>query len=271
MSKLKQRTIAAAIMIPLALIVIFLLSVNVFCLITGVILLVAAWEWANIADLSWQPLRIFYALITGALLFFSSKAEGYGFFLGTGFAWWILAVMFILSYPESKKAWQPKIVKLIIGWLVLIPAWQALVFIRTRENGAVALLCLFSIIWIADIAAYFFGNWFGRHKLLVQVSPGKTWQGAIAAAVIVAIGSAVVAKIAGGFSWFYLVGISVASVVIVAFSIAGDLLESMFKRERGIKDSSNIIPGHGGLLDRIDSLTAAAPVFAIFLSVLTGF
>lgn len=267
---LKERTIAAIVMIPLALIIIFLLSTNIFCLVTGLILLVASWEWANIAGLSAQPLRILYAVLTGLLLFLSSKITGFGFFLGIGFAWWVIAVMFILSYPESKKAWQPKIIKLIIGWLVLIPAWQALISIRGHEKGATFLLCLFGIIWIADITAYFFGNWFGRHKLASKVSPGKTWEGAGAAIVAVAISSVIFAKIAG-FSFIHLTGILIASVIVVVFSIVGDLLESMFKRERGIKDSSNIIPGHGGLLDRIDSLTAAAPVFAIFLALTAGF
>lgn len=267
---LKERTIAAAILIPLALVAIFLLSANVFCLVTGIILLVAAWEWANIAGFVSQPLRILYSVITALLLFLSSKAAGYGFFLGVGFTWWIIAIMFILTYPDSKQAWQPKIIKMIIGWMVLIPAWQALIFIREHDQGSVLLLSLFCIIWIADISAYFFGKWFGRHKLVPKISPGKTWQGAIAAIIVVAICSSVTAKILG-YSLLHLLGISLFSVITVAFSIMGDLLESMFKRERGLKDSGNLIPGHGGVLDRIDSLTAAAPVFALFLAFATGF
>ena len=181
-----------------------------------------------------------------------------------------MAIMLIISYPESKSAWQSKSVKLVIGWLILIPAWAGLTSIRMHEYGSIFLLYLFSIVWVADIAAYFFGRWFGRHKLAPKLSPGKTWQGAIGGFMMVAI-LALVVGWSTGMPSFHLLGMLVVSLIVSIFSIFGDLLESMFKRERGIKDSSNLLPGHGGILDRIDSLTAAAPIFAMFWMFATGF
>lgn len=267
---LKQRVMTAAIMIPVALVVIFLLPLKIFSLLTGLIVILAAWEWANLAGWTNQAMRIIYAIITGFIVAAAYLLPSKGFLLGIGLAWWIMAVMLIISYPDSKSAWQTKTVKLIIGWLILVPAWAGLVSIRSHEYGSAFILYLFGIVWMADIAAYFFGRWFGRHKLAPKLSPGKTWQGAIGGFIMVAV-LALIVGWAAGLSSFHQLGMLIVSLIVSVFSIFGDLLESMFKRERGIKDSSHLLPGHGGVMDRIDSLTAAAPIFAIFWMFATGF
>jgi len=267
---LKQRVMTAAIMIPAALVIIFLLPPKLFSIITGLVVVLAAWEWSNLAGWSSQILRVVYAIITLALIAASLFLPGKSFLLGIGLAWWIMAIMLVISYPESKSAWKSTPLKLIIGWLILIPAWAGLNSIRSQEYGGIYLLYLFCIVWMADIAAYFFGRWFGHHKLAPKLSPGKTWQGAIGGFIMVAI-LALIVSWAAGLSLFHQLGVLTISLIVSVFSIFGDLLESMFKRERGVKDSSNLLPGHGGILDRIDSLTAAAPIFAIFWMLATGF
>jgi phosphatidate cytidylyltransferase len=161
--------------------------------------------------------------------------------------------------------------KSIFGYLTLIPAWLALLTIRQwdyqfdQNNGAWLSLFVFGIVWAADIGAYFAGKKFGSHKLMPRVSPGKTMEGFIGGMIAVAIlAIAVMYKQQIDIAdWLVLV---TGCVVIGVISAFGDLSESMLKRDAGIKDSGNILPGHGGLLDRIDSLTAAMPVFLVLFS-----
>jgi phosphatidate cytidylyltransferase len=154
--------------------------------------------------------------------------------------------------------------KILMGFLVLIPCWAALNYLRSLHDGIYTLLFLFALIWGADSAAYFVGRKWGKHKLAPQVSPGKSWQGLCGALVCALF----IAAIAGWLSetpiqlWWR--G-AVIAVVTVLFSVMGDLFESMIKRQAGVKDSGQLLPGHGGLLDRIDSLTAAAPIFVLVM------
>ena len=179
-------------------------------------------------------------------------------------AWWGVALLFILIYPRGSRLWaaHPSMVSLA-GVLSLIPGWVALAGLHWHVGKEYALLLLL-LVWGADVGAYFAGRAFGRRKLAPQVSPGKTWAGVIGAlvtAVIVSLGGAAMMQLPHA-EWGVLVLIS---VVTVAASIIGDLSESMFKRLSGIKDSGGILPGHGGILDRIDSLVAAAPIFVLGL------
>jgi phosphatidate cytidylyltransferase len=173
--------------------------------------------------------------------------------------WWAIAFLWILRYPTAV----PPAIAAISGILVLIPAWLAMVAILCvpGQGAAFALLGL-CIVFAADIGAYFAGHRFGRVKLAPQVSPGKTWEGLIGGVLLAALTSG-----AGGL----LVGLPPGVMVPVglgvsALSVVGDLTESMFKRSVGAKDSGHLIPGHGGVLDRIDGITAAMPFFALALS-----
>jgi phosphatidate cytidylyltransferase len=148
-----------------------------------------------------------------------------------------------------------------IGLLLILPTWLALV--QLRQAGALALIAIMAVVWLADIAAYFFGRAFGRHKLAPAISPGKTWEGAAGGALAVvvygfALAPSLPGVLADNFPLLLLV-----LIVLTAISVMGDLFESLLKRLAGLKDSSNVLPGHGGVLDRIDSLTSTLPLVAL--------
>lgn len=167
----------------------------------------------------------------------------------------------VIRYQMNKSInLSSDIMKAIIGGVILIPAWLSLILIHLNTSGVSLVLFLFFLIWLADSAAYFSGRKFGSKKLASNVSPGKSWEGVYGALSISLLFGASYAFYA---DMKFLVAVYFILLVFLtaSFSILGDLVESMFKRMAGIKDSSNILPGHGGILDRIDSLTSAAPVF----------
>jgi phosphatidate cytidylyltransferase len=153
----------------------------------------------------------------------------------------------------------------LAGDLILVPAWGALVALHGQEpHGPAWVLFLAALVWLADIGAFFAGRRWGRRKLAVRVSPGKSWEG-VAGGVLAALAGAAVAVVLAGEPLHQVPILFVLVVVTVAASVLGDLTESLFKREAGLKDSGGLLPGHGGVLDRIDSLLAAAPVFVLGL------
>ena len=150
---------------------------------------------------------------------------------------------------------------LLVGLLVILPPWLALV--QLRQAGALTLLAVMAIVWLADIAAYVFGRRFGKHKLAPTISPGKTWEGALGAAGAVVVYGFVLAPGLPAVLGANYALLFVVLVVVTAIGIIGDLFESLLKRQAGLKDSSNFLPGHGGVLDRIDSLTSTLPLAAM--------
>ena len=180
-------------------------------------------------------------------------------------AWWLVAVVWIGSYGMG-RADSPPWMRAVAGILVLVPAWRALVAVRdVEQHGQYYLLFLLALIWAADTAAYFVGRRWGRFSLAPRVSPGKTWEGvwgALASGLVLSMTMAALMGMAPR-SWF---GFALLGGFTVVASIVGDLLESVCKRASGVKDSGQLLPGHGGVLDRLDSLTAAAPVFMLGLS-----
>jgi phosphatidate cytidylyltransferase len=181
-------------------------------------------------------------------------------------AWWLMILLFVLTYPRSSHLWNNAIIKGLAGFFILIPAWLAMASLHgSGPDGPYYALYLFMMIWLADSAAYFSGRLWGKNKLAPHVSPGKSWEGvfgALAAVVIYTV-------IAGYFLGALRMGIGnslifiVISLFAVLASVLGDLAESMFKRQAHLKDSGTLFPGHGGVLDRFDSLTAAAPWFLL--------
>jgi phosphatidate cytidylyltransferase len=178
-------------------------------------------------------------------------------------AWWLIALILVALYPRASQTWGQSVwMRGAMGLLVLIPCWRAINVIHGAEDGPYKLLFLFVLIWGADTFAYFAGRQWGKHKLAPNVSPGKTVQGlcgALFGTTVITVGALVLLGIP---QQFWLCGM-VLSMVTVLFSVLGDLFESMLKRNVGLKDSGQLLPGHGGILDRIDSLTAAAPIFAL--------
>ncbi|HEY6611803.1 MAG TPA: phosphatidate cytidylyltransferase [Pseudomonas sp.] len=262
---LKQRIITALIMLPIALIGFFWLQGGGFALFVAAVVCVGAWEWARLAGLEAQPLRLAYAGAVALLLFGLYQAPQLaGLVLALAVLWWLAAIGLVLGYPASSRAWQALPVRLAIGLLILLPAWQGLLLLKQWPDGNSLILAVMLLVWTADIGAYFSGRRFGRRKLAVQVSPGKSWEGVyggLAACLLLTLAVGLCRDWAARELMMALLGAG----LVVLISVVGDLTESMFKRQAGIKDSSNLLPGHGGVLDRIDSLTAAVPMFAVLL------
>jgi phosphatidate cytidylyltransferase len=257
---LKQRIITAIILIPITIAILFYLPLQAFCILTSLITLIAAWEWSSLIGLKRLSARVLYLSFL-VLAFFISWFIFIPFILIGAFIWWLLAILLIVLYPRWNNWWANNTFWCgLMGLIVLIPCWCALNFIRSQ--GIDTLLFLLVLIWGADSAAYFIGRKWGKTKLAPYVSPGKSVQGvcgAAGASVLITCVSLLIYRVPNSF-WGWVITLS---LVTVLFSIVGDLFESMIKRQAGVKDSGRLLPGHGGLLDRIDSLTAAAPIFAL--------
>ena len=259
---LKQRIITAAWLVPLALLGLFGLEGGAFALFIAAIVLIAAWEWTNLAGLSAPVGRLLGVAGLAALmaLCWVTGAVQAIWPLWLGALGWLVNLYWVTGYPARGQQWQSSAMRLAMGLWVLLPTWVG--FSMLRDSGAVWLLFVLLLVWGADIGAYFVGRACGRRKLAPRVSPGKSWEG-------VAGGLAVTALLALGVATWQGLGVSGGllllgiTLVVTLASVLGDLLESMLKRHRGIKDSSALLPGHGGVLDRVDSLTAAVPLFAL--------
>ncbi|WP_419711762.1 phosphatidate cytidylyltransferase [Pseudomonas sp. NFX224] len=262
---LKQRIITALILLPIALCGFFLLEGTGFALFIGLVVTLGAWEWARLAGFDAQPMRIAYAAVVALMLLIMHILPGLSpWVLGASVIWWGIATYLVLTYPRSSEHWASAACKLVIGLLILLPAWQGLVEIKKYPLGNWLIMAVMVLVWGADIGAYFSGRAFGKRKLAPLVSPGKSWEGVYGGLVL----SLVITVLVGFFRDWTVAELFkglIGAAVIVFISVVGDLTESMFKRQSGIKDSSNLLPGHGGVLDRIDSLTAAIPVFAVLL------
>ena len=262
---LKQRIITALILLPIALCGFFLLDGANFALFIGLVVTLGAWEWARLAGLIAQGLRVAYAVVVaGLLMLLHLMPELAPWVLGVSVLWWALATWLVLTYPRTSELWASVACRLLIGLLVLLPAWQGLVLIKHWPLGNWLIMAVMVLVWGADIGAYFSGRAFGKRKLAPQVSPGKSWEGVYGGLALSLVITAVVGVTREWSAGELILGLFGAAVVVLV-SVVGDLTESMFKRRSGIKDSSNLLPGHGGVLDRIDSLTAAIPIFAVLL------
>ena len=268
---LKQRIITGLILAPLVLCGVFLLEPTHFSWFFAFILAVAAWEWANLSSLVTSVVRVTYALLIAALIFTLLPHISVAWVLTLSVMWWIIATILVLTYPDSSSLWRHPFVSAVLGIIILLPMWKALVFIREASfipddsfNPLLLILYILLLVWSADVGAYFTGKAWGKRKLAPNVSPGKSWAGAwggVTATLILAL----VASYIMSFSIIMTVQLLVITALTASVSIIGDLTESMFKRTRGIKDSSALLPGHGGVMDRIDSLLAAIPVFVFLL------
>ena len=255
----------------------FLLSPHVFAISVGLVVVYAAWEWSDMAGLPGWFWRAVYTLLMLVALIVVAGLTGFSIqtglntavvksFLLTGCLWWLIAFFLVRGYPGNELLWGSCWVRSIMGALVLLPTWVAVVALIHLPNGSWLLLMAILIVVFADVGAYFSGRKFGRHKLAPGVSPGKTWEGFVGG-LMANVGLAAVLGILLPLSVRDGAWLLVVIVVTSCASVLGDLLESMVKRHRGIKDSGNILPGHGGVLDRVDSVTAALPVFSLFLLV----
>jgi len=264
---LKQRLITGALLIFAFVAALFLASSAAFCLLTEVVVLFAAWEWSRLMGLTQLNKRSYYTLF----IFFVLQGSFFlpvPVILALALVFWLLMLPLVLYYPRAQY-WKTSILNQgLMGLFVLIPTWLAINFLRNVDHGEYLLLFFFILIWGADSGAYFVGRKWGKTLLLARVSPGKTREGLYAALVFSLLIAAV------PLVWFSVpfplwIYCFVLALLTVLFSVLGDLFESMLKRSENLNDSGKIFPGHGGLLDRIDSLTAAAPIFALGAIVLS--
>ncbi len=268
---LKTRIITALVLAPIAIGGIFFLEPLGFALFTGAIIVLGAWEWANMCGIESQAGRIGYGAVTAAILYGLLDVPPVAV-LWLALAWWFVCFLLVRSYPSGSGGWGSLPARALMGLFVLVPAWVGLNHLRAGvfqygdiSDNLLLILYVFCVVWVADIGAYFAGRAFGKAKLAPRVSPGKSWAGVWGGLVAVGIFALIISRVASATAedTLYLV---VATLVTGLVSVLGDLLESMLKRFRGIKDSSHLLPGHGGIMDRIDSLTAAIPVFALIIT-----
>jgi len=263
---LKSRIATALVIAPLTLAAVFFLPPQAFALFMALIVLMAAWEWTAMMRLVSGSQRTVYVLsVLFAIVVVQKTLPYYEKIIFAGAAlWWLAATALVMLYPRACFLWCGRVSKGVVGFLVLVPTWAAIVYIRELEQGPWLIVYMFLMVWGADTGAYFAGKRFGKRKLMPRVSPAKSWAGIGGATVTVLVVSMFTQPYLH-FSQDLSVGIYVLALILLFVSVVGDLTESMFKRQCGIKDSGSILPGHGGIMDRIDSLTAAAPVFALCL------
>jgi phosphatidate cytidylyltransferase len=271
---LLQRVLTAVVLVLLVLAALFLLSPTAWGVVTLAAITAAAREWANLSRFG-QPMHWLFvagtALLGANLLFSPLSGFDRGWPAGTVVAVCGAAVLFWVFAAPAWLAtrWKPAnaLALAITGWLVLVGAWVALVQLQARSPWLV--LAAMAVVWIADIAAYFAGRAFGRRKLAPDISPGKTWEGVYGALVAVAVyaiallGAAGAAGYRGELTAPAILGWLALATGLTALSVIGDLFESLLKRQAGMKDSGTLLPGHGGILDRVDALLAAMPAAAL--------
>jgi len=254
---LKQRIVTAITALAALLLALFVLPPTLTRLIIALLMLLAAWEWSGFLSLGSSASRSVYvvtiAAIVAAAVGLDPGAARLESIMLLAIGWWTLAFAWLFFYPTGIL----RPVGWLCGALVIVPAWLAIDWLYRLDP--LLLLTLLGIVWAADIGAYFAGKAFGRVKLAPEISPGKTWEGVLGGLLLVTV-FAVLLGIRSGSGPAVLVPLFLAVAVI---SVVGDLTVSMFKRNCGAKDSGSLFPGHGGVLDRIDSATAALPLFIV--------
>lgn len=276
---LKQRIITAIILALIFITATVFLSSFSYSLFVTIVVLAASWEWCAFIGLAKQVAKVSYLATLGsmiiALYFFlgivpeSLVINSYraGIILGLGILFWVLTFFMLKDYPSNSDRWNNKSKIALMGLMALIPTWVGIVQIKYLNPQGFLLLGMVVMVAAADIGAYFVGKRIGKNRLAPSLSPNKTWEGVL-----------------GGFAACLLVGILLIwllhsylitlsnvqililvllSLVVTLFDVIGDLLESMLKRNRDLKDSGKILPGHGGILDRVDGLLAVTPIFVL--------
>lgn len=283
----KQRVITAVILVLGFLGLLFSLSSLWFSLVVAPIVLLAGWEWSNLMAVTDRRHKVAYLALLALAM--AIAALGLNLFAGLDSAastklfnislaqnlclgasvLWAVIFLWVQGYPSSAILWSPRPILGLLGLVLLTITWVAITLIVHLPHGAWLLLFAVVIVALADIGGYVAGNLFGKHKLALLVSPGKTWEGFLGGILLQGI---LIASLSPFMPEKITTTMLVALVIPVSlYSVLGDLFESMVKRHSGVKDSGNILPGHGGVLDRIDGLIAALPLFALLFLLLSPF
>jgi phosphatidate cytidylyltransferase len=273
----KQRVITAVALAAAFLALLLNLSALAFSLVISLLVVIAGWEWSNLMKLSSVLAK------AGYLLFLSLSMAAASYWLGlferfdqaraqqmfqVAAALWAIIFLWIQGYPSSAILWASRPILGLLGLLLLTFTWAAVASILHHESGQWLLLLAIAIIALADIGGYIAGNLLGKHKLAPIISPGKTWEGFAGGMffqLLLIVGLVTVLPDVVLSSLFILI------IPVALYSVLGDLFESMLKRHSGVKDSSQLLPGHGGVLDRIDGIMAALPLFALLFTLTSPF
>lgn len=267
---LKTRILTALVLIPSVLCAIYLLPASGYSLFVGLLTAAGAWEWSRLAGLLTVPGRGGFVLLHAVSAFaLVLRPEWLTVVLWLGLYVGALACLIVLTYPRSASILTSRLIVFLFGQTLLLAGFAGMIALRAAPDGPHWVLWSLCIVWAADIGAYFAGRRFGRRKLALALSPGKTWEGAAGGLLLAMV-------IAAGFVAVWqpevssLLAIGALALAISCFSVLGDLFESALKRSSGVKDSGGLLPGHGGVLDRIDSLFTTLPLAALAVAALTS-
>jgi len=263
---LLKRIITASVIAPIVVFGVLLLTQTEFAVALTLILIISSWEYCDLIHIKHLAGKaLFTLLILVVTYFLSGMPSNLTVVLYAGSVWWLIALIWVVMFPKGSNLLRKTLtVKLVNGLFIFVPMAISLMALHLQDKFLV--LFLLSLIWAADIGAYFAGKFFGKNKLCPSVSPGKTLEGVyggIALTQLVAIAYVYISIQTPSLNDFLIFSFLALSVSLV--SVLGDLFESVLKRIAEVKDSGNILPGHGGLLDRIDSLTSSAPIFFLLL------
>ena len=254
---LRQRVLTAIVALVVLLLALFVLPAQLTRLIIAALMLVAAWEWSGFLSLQSRYARASYvmliALLAAAVFWYQHGGPVLQSVMQLAIAWWLAAFLWLFFYPTGI----PRVLAWVCGAFVIVPAWLAIDWLYRLQP--LLLLMVLTIVWAADIGAYFVGKKIGRVKLAPQISPGKTWEGVIGGLLAVTV----LALAVGNRANLDLAVLLPLCLAVAVISVVGDLTVSVFKRHAGVKDSGSLFPGHGGVLDRIDSIAAATPLFVV--------
>jgi phosphatidate cytidylyltransferase len=268
----KQRFATASVLAFVFISALVFFPISVFISLIMLVVLVAGWEWADLANIGSTSGKLFFIL--ALLLSMLATANYVGVYTAfdrllsyqiclSAMGLWAVIFLWLQGYPSSAILWSPRPVMLALGIVLLSITWLAIASIISLDNGRFLVLSAMAIIVFADIGGYIVGKSLGRHKLAPTISPGKTWEGLLG-------GMALQVFLVVGMVFFF-EEVNWLNLCILVFPVAfasviGDLFESMLKRHRGVKDSSNLLPGHGGFLDRLDGVMPALPLFFVILT-----
>lgn len=288
-----QRVFTALLLLPVVIGIVFFLPIGLFASVLGAVLLIGAWEWAALVGKPVRTSRILFTVFVAILMIVVQQVSppyvfwpslnwpAYDdvawfhfnnvplFVLSASVVFWLISPVLLWFYPTHAAWWRSSILlRWGYGVLQLIGVWVALISLRRvggniePYTGAFLIMFVLLLVWAADVGGYVFGRWLGKKKMAPNISPGKTWIGffgGVGLAMVVGYISKPLFDIQVQSN----IGFIALLLLTVVISVVGDLMESVAKRESGLKDSGRLLPGHGGLLDRIDSLIAAAPIFAL--------
>lgn len=278
---LKLRIITAVILLLALIAVTTLLSPYYFAFLMAVVVLMASWEWAGLVGLDNRRSRIGYqstiaVMLMGAFFLIGVKpgattidALRSSMVLTLGLIWWLVACLMLQGYPQNTQQWNDKSRIGLMGVLTLVPTWVGVVMLKYLAPQGYLVIGLVIMVAAVDVGAYFAGNFFGKRKLAPQLSPNKSWEGVWGGlATCVAVGVLFIwalnnyVTVLAAWQVAVLLGLC---LIIAGFAVVGDLVESMLKRNSQVKDSGQLLPGHGGVLDRVDGLVAVTPAYVLTL------